>query len=335
VSLLAVGVSHVSAPVSVRERVQLDPARAAALLAGLVGRPEIEEAVALSTCNRTELYLAARDPAAAEAGARAALAWPEGLRAWHGTDAARHLFRVTAGLESMVVGESEIQGQVRRAFGSALDLGTSGRILNRLFQDALAAGKRVRSETAISRGGASVASVALALAVRELGDLAGRRALVVGAGKHGALTARALVDAGVRTMFVASRAPERAAELALRVGGAAVGPGELAAELRRCDLVVTCTSSLERVLTREDLAAASAGRRLVVVDTAVPRDVDPEAGSLPGVALFDLDAIQREVARTISARRAEAQRAAPIVERELARFARRLSGDSQLELSVS
>jgi glutamyl-tRNA reductase len=333
VSLLAVGVSHRSAPVSARERVQLPDGRAAGLLAELVAQPEIEEAAALSTCNRTELYLVGDDAGAVEAVARAALAWPAGLDQWREADAARHLFGVAAGLESMVVGEHEIQGQVRRAFEHALALGTSGRVLNRLFQDALATGKRVRSETDIARGSASVASVAMALAVRELGGLAGR-ALVIGAGKHGALTARALVDAGVRTMFVAGRDRERAAELALRLGGAAVGPGELAAELRRCDLVVTCTSSPRRVLMRADLAVASAGRRLVVVDTAVPRDVDPSAASLPGLALFDLDTIQREIAHTLSARRAEAGLAAPIVEREVARFARRLPRDSQAKLSV-
>jgi glutamyl-tRNA reductase len=334
VSVVAVGVSHRSAPVAVRERVQLDEARAAEVLAALVEEPGVDEAAALFTCNRSELYLAGSDAAAAAEAATAALAGAPALEAWHDAAAARHLFRVAAGLESMVLGEPEIQGQVRRAFGRALALGTTGRVLNRLFQDALGAGKRVRSATGISRGGASVASVAMALAARELGELAGRRALVVGAGKHGALTARALADAGVRTMFVANRDRGRAAELARRFGGAAVGLGDLGQELRRCELVVTCTSAPERVLTRRDLAAASEGRRLVVLDTAVPRDVEPAAASLPGVALFDLDDIGREVARTLAARRGEADRAAPIVEREVARFERWLSADPQAHLSV-
>ena len=331
--LLAVGVSHRTAPLAVRERLELNERRAADLLASLTEHPEIDEAASLSTCNRTELYLAASH-AGAQRIATAELARTAGMvygelggaaRTLGGSEAARHLFRVAAGLDSMILGEAEIQGQVRRAYELALSLGTSGPILNRLFQDALRAGKRVRTETCISRRSASVASVAVALARRELGDLSGRHALVIGAGKHGALTARALMDAGVQTVHVANRARDRAEDLARRFGGRTVSFDDLAHELRRCDLVLTCTSCPHRVLTRRDLAAAVRGRSLVVVDTAVPRDVEPSAGELRGVTLYDLDAIQDEIGRSLSAREAEARSAAPIIEEEVASFARWLA----------
>jgi glutamyl-tRNA reductase len=330
-TLLALGVSHKTAPLALRERIELKDGRAAALLASLTARTEIEEAASLSTCNRTELYLVTSYAAGTERVATAELARTGGLRredlsgairALHGTAAARHLFGVAAGLDSMILGEAEIQGQVRRSYELALSLGTSGPIVNRLFQDALRAGKRVRSETSISRHRASVASVAVDLARRELGSLDGRHALVIGAGKHGALTARALTDAGVQTVHVANRARDRAEELARRFGGRTVNFDDLAGELRRCDLVLTCTSCPYRILSRRDLAAAAKGRRIVVVDTSVPRDVDPSAGDLRGVTLIDLDTIQHEVARGLSAREEEARSAAPIIEEEVASFER-------------
>jgi glutamyl-tRNA reductase len=333
-TLLAVGVSHSTAPLALRERIGLNERRAAALLTSLTERAEIEEAASVSTCNRTELYLAARDAGGAARVATAELARAggmrreelgEALRALRGTEAARHLFRVAAGLDSMVPGEAEVQGQVRRSYELALSLGTSGPIINRLFQDALRAGKRVRTETRISRHRASVASVAVELARRELGHLDGRHALVIGAGKHAALTARALMQAGVKTVYVANRARDRADDLARRFGGRTVSFDGLAGELRRCDLVLTCTSCPHRILTRRDLATATRGRRIVVVDTAVPRDVEPSAAELRGVTLIDLDVIQREMARNLSARKEEARSAAPIIEEEVASFERWLA----------
>jgi glutamyl-tRNA reductase len=247
------------------------------------------------------------------------------VRTLHATEAVRHLFRVAAGLESMVLGEAEIQGQVRRSYELALSLGTTGPIINRLLQDALRVGKRVRTETSISRHRASVASVAVELARRELGNLEGRRALVIGAGKHGALTAGALTDAGVQTVYVANRARDRAEALAGRFGGRTASFDDLAGELRHCDVVLTCTACPHRVLTRRELAAAVEGRSIVVIDTAVPRDVEPAAAELRGVTLYDLDAIQRELARNLSAREQEAHSAAPIIDEEVATFARRLA----------
>jgi glutamyl-tRNA reductase len=334
VTLLAVGVSHKTAALALRERVQLNERRAAALLASLTSHAGIEEAASLSTCNRTELYLAATDAGGAERALTAEFARTGGMlreelggaiRTLRGIEAARHLFRVSAGLDSMIVGEAEIQGQVRRSYELALSLGTSGPVINRLFQDALRAGKRVRTETSVSRHQASVASVAVELARRELRHLDGRRALVIGAGKHGALTARALTDEGVQAVYVANRTRDRAEDLARRFGGRAVGFDDLAGELRQCDLVLTCTSCPHRVLSRRELAAAARGRSLVVIDTAVPRDVEPSAGQLRGVTLYDLDAIQREIARNLSAREEEARTATPIIEEEVASFERWLA----------
>jgi glutamyl-tRNA reductase len=327
-SLLVAGVSHRGAPLALRERIELAPPRAAELTAELTARQAIDEAVVLSTCNRSEVYVVAGDPQAAAADAADSLTRLAGvelgnaLRWRHGSEAARHLFRVTAGLESMVIGEVEVQGQVRRAYELALSHGTSGPISNRLFQDALRTGKRVRTETGISRSAASVASVAVDLARRALGGLAGRRALVVGAGKHGELTARTLAEQGAGTVFVASRAHERADSLAQRFGGEAVNFDDLPRQLARADLVLTCTACPHRILMAEDLAGAG---RLVVIDTAVPRDVDPAARELPNVELYDLDDIQRELACNLSAREGELARAEPIVEEELANFERWLA----------
>jgi glutamyl-tRNA reductase len=331
-NLLVAGISHRSAPLALRERLALPSERAADLMSALRSHDGIGECVVVSTCNRSELYLVAGEPdralavAAEELGRACGIAGSElagAIRSSRDMDAARHLFRVTAGLESMVVGEAEVQGQVRRAYELALERGASGRITNRLFQDALRAGKRVRSETGISRSPASVASVAVDLGRRALGGLAGRHVLVIGAGKHGELTALTLAEQGADTVFVASRAHERAQGLAQRFGGAAVSFEKLAEELARADLVLTCTACPERIVSRADLA--SAGRRLVVIDTAVPRDVDPAARDLPAVELYDLDDIERELARSVARRGEAALRAEPILQEELVSFERWLA----------
>ena len=193
-SLLALGVSHKTAPVALRERLALPEGRAARILRDLTARPEIHEAVAISTCNRTELYLVAADPVEAENLALAELSRQAGIRptellgrlySLRGGDAVRHLFSVAAGLDSMIVGEAEVQGQVKRAYELALVEGATGPISNRLFRDALGAGKRVRTETALGRSRVSVSSVAVDLARDALGNLETRRVLVVGAGENG------------------------------------------------------------------------------------------------------------------------------------------------------
>jgi glutamyl-tRNA reductase len=226
----------------------------------------------------------------------------------------------------MIVGEAEVQGQIKRAYELALVEGATGPVSNRLFRDALAAGKRARTETGVSRSHVSVSSVAVELAARTLGELSTRRVLVIGAGENGELTARALRERGVHTVFVANRHYDRAIGLAQRFGGEAVRLDDLPAELARSDIVVSCTSSPHQIFGREELEVVveQRGRRpLVLIDIAVPRDIEPAVRDLcSGVTLFDMDDLQREVARNLSVREVEAAKAAELVNHDAERFAR-------------
>jgi glutamyl-tRNA reductase len=332
--LLALGVSYKTAPVELRERVALPEGRAASVLRELVSTEHTYEAVALSTCNRTELYLAVGDDVEAETTALGVLARQADIRptellahlySLRNTDAARHLFRVTAGLDAMVVGETEIQGQVKRAYELALVEGTTSAIMNRLFREALAAGKRIRTETSIGSGHVSVSSVAVQLARETLGDLAGRHVVIVGAGETGELTAKALVEAGVDSVFVANRHYDRAIGLAQRFGGKAVRFDDLPSELERADIVVSSTGSPHHIVERDELEAVVESRRarpLLLIDIAVPRDIDPKVAELEGVVLRDIDDLQRVVERNLSGREAEARRAESLIDHELERFTR-------------
>ena len=331
--LLLLGTSHKTAPLAVRERVALTDTRAERFLRELAEHPEIREAVVLSTCNRTELYVVVSDPVEAETTVLGMLARQAGLRptelidgiySHRNCDAARHLYRVTSGLESMIVGEAEVQGQVKRAYEAALAARTTGPLTNKLFRAALATGKRVRTDTAIGAGGASVASVAVEAARAALGELASRHVLIVGAGETAELTARALSEQGVSTMFVANRRRDRAMELARRFGGSTIAFDALPAELERADIVVASTASPHAIVGAEELALVSGargGRPLLLLDLAVPRDIDPDCAALPGVTLVDIDGLQAQVARTHSERRIEARRAGGIVEEEIQGFA--------------
>jgi glutamyl-tRNA reductase len=330
--LLALGVSHKTAPLEMRERLALTEGRAVSALAELVDNEEVAEAAAISTCNRTEIYLYSDDPVGAESRALAVLAEGAGipptgllshLYSLRGADAAGHLFRVTAGLESMIIGEAEIQGQVKRAYELALVEGATGPILNRLFRGALAAGKRARSETGISERTLSVPYVAVELAERTLGELDERRVLVIGAGETAELTAKALADRGVDAVFIANRHYDRAIGLASRFGGSAVRFEELPEMLTGADIVVSSTSSPHHVIEREDLnevVAARDARPLLLIDLAVPRDVHPECRELRGVSVADMDDLQSLVERNASGREREARRAESILEDELGRF---------------
>jgi glutamyl-tRNA reductase len=331
--LLVVGTSHKRASLALRERIALTDGAAEALLAELVENPAIQEGVALSTCNRTELYLVVREPVEGETVVLSALARRAGIRptelveaiySLRNCDAARHLYRVTSGLESMVVGESEVQGQVKRAYELALAARSTGPMTNKLFRAALATGKRVRTETAITAGRASVASVAVDAARAALGELGDRHVLIMGAGETAELTAQALHAQGVSTMFVANRRRARAIALAQRFGGASGSFDALPAELERADIVVSSTSSPHHLLGAEELAQvteARGGRPLLLIDLAVPRDVDPACGELDGVTLLDVDDLQQQVRRHLTVRRAEARLAEGIVEEEIQAFA--------------
>jgi glutamyl-tRNA reductase len=314
--LALVGTSHHHAPVEVRER----------LAAGHDLVAELQpfgEVVCLSTCNRTELYLAGED--GLEAHAAAALTRLGGneleplLYRLHGEAAALHLFRVAAGLDSLVPGEGEILGQVRAAY----EQGRAGPLLDRLFRQALHIGKRVRSETAIGESPSSVPAAAAALAQQVFGELAGRRVLVIGAGKTGEQAARSLLARGAEIAAVANRSASGAAELARRVGGEPIVLERIADQLAAVDVVVAATSSSDFVLRKDQVMTALSQRRgvpLFLIDIAVPRDLDPQIDELDDCYLYDIDDLEEVVEAGLAGRRREGEAAEAMVAAEARRF---------------
>ena len=331
--LLALGVSHKTAPVALRERVALPEGLAEEFLGQVLTDPEINEGVVISTCNRTEVYVVAGDPVAAETTVLGLLARRAGIRptelaepiySLRNCDAARHLYRVTSGLEAMIVGEAEIQGQVKRSYERALAAGVTGPLTNRLFGAALATGKRVRSETTVSASRVSVPSVAVDAAAEAIGELDGKRVVILGTGEMAEGTAQALAHVGAATIFVANRRRERAASLAQRFSGEVVGFDALPQQLERADIVLASTSSPHPIVGHDELALVMRQRRhrpLLLIDIAVPRDVDPLCVEIPGVTLYDIDHLQTVVSRNLQVREAEARRAEEIIEEEIQRFA--------------
>jgi glutamyl-tRNA reductase len=332
-ALLGVSISHRNAPLALRERLAFPRPRAEALMRRLITGGAVHEALVLSTCNRTELYLLAGDAVAAERAALRAMGHRAGLSSaalspWierhDGFAAACHVFEVAAGIHSMVVGEPEILGQLRRAHALARAEGACGPVLDRLVRDAIGAGRRARAATQIGRSGVSVSSAAVELARATLGSLVERRVLLVGAGKSGELTARVLAAHGVRAVRVANRDHARAVELAGR-HGEAVPITALEDELATADLVLSATASPDPLITRDAVERAMTrrdGRRLVLVDLAVPRDVDPAVRDIPRVTLVDLDDVERRVAGNRAARRGEIGAARALVRPEAERFER-------------
>jgi glutamyl-tRNA reductase len=313
--LTLVGVSHHHAPVELRERVALTLEQAAALARSLAdGR----ESVVLSTCNRTEIYATGDD---AEAQALEALRVRGGdelaLLSYRLADhaAALHLFRVAAGLDSLVPGEGEILGQVRAAH----EAGAPGPLLNRLFHDAVRAGKRARSQTTIGESPSSVPAAGAALAQQVFGELSGRSVLVIGAGTVGEAAARSLAGRGARIASVASRSAERASALAQSLGADPIAIDEIAARVGGVDVVVACTSSPGFVVTRDSVSERR-GRPLFLIDLAVPRDIDPSVNELDSCYVYDIDDLQAVVEATLAGRRREAERAESIVAEEADRF---------------
>ena len=366
-SLLVVGLSHRTAPVSLLERAAVSADELPAVLDQLLGGDHVSEVLVLSTCNRVEVYAevdrfhGGLQDASTVLANRVGLDVPslgEHLYVHYEDAAVLHLFSVAAGLDSMVVGESQILGQLRTAYAAAAGLDAVDRELHELCQHALRAGKRVHSETGIDRAGASVVSVGLSEAERLLGPLAGKRALVIGAGSMGSLSAATLVRAGIGGLAIANRSPERASRLAQQLGASAVPLDAIPAEVAQADLVVGCTGAVGTVLSAATVEAAlpaRKGRPLVLLDLALPRDFDGAAGVLTGVHYLDLTALREpavrlgahrdverarqivgdEVAGRLGARRATAvaptvtalrARAAEVVDTELARLDSRLPG---------
>ena len=323
--LALVGVSHHQAPVELRERVAVDLGGAAALARSLADRCEV---VVLSTCNRTELYLACDHDAALEergGSALTELAGDEGaalapvLYRLGDDSAALHLFRVAAGLDSLVPGEGEILGQVRDAF----EAGTTGPLLDRLFRQALHAGRRARVETAIGESPASVPAAAAALAQQVFDVLDGRVVLLLGAGKMSELAARNLRSRGAVIAAVANRSLEHGEDLASQLGARAIGLDAVVGELAGADVVIASTSAPGFVLDAAGAAAALRARRgrpILFVDLAVPRDVDPALAGVDGCFVYDIDDLEAVVAESLAGRRAEAVRAERIVASEAERF---------------
>ncbi len=329
-SLVVLGLHHRSAPLDLLERTTVAPERLPKVLADLVSRDDVREAVVLSTCNRTEVYASVErfHPGVGDlrdALSALAFAAPEELTdhlyTFHDTAAVAHLFTVTSGLDSALLGESEILGQVRRAWEVAADEGACGPTLNVLFRHAVEVGKRVRHETGIGRRLTSLSSAAVALAGERLGGLTGRRTLVVGAGAMGRRIAKAAASRGAQVV-VANRTVDRARVVAGEVGGRAIGLLQLPQALAEVDVVLTSTGSPTPLLDRSELEPVVDRRRapLLVVDVAVPRDVDPGLGELDGVTLLDMDDLRASVDAGLAARRREVGRARDLIDEEVGRY---------------
>jgi glutamyl-tRNA reductase len=329
-SLLIVGLSHRSAPLSLLERASLSGEASTKLLDDVIAAPAVHEAMLLSTCNRVELY------ASVDKFHPAMSALSELLSRHTGVDfgelsphiyvhyeerAAQHLFAVAASLDSMLIGEQQILGQVRAAFRLATERGDAGAALHDVVEHALHAAKRAHAETRIDAAGTTLVDVGLRRAAEVLGGLAGRRAVVVGAGAMAGVAASALVRADVDQIVVASRTRQRAVNLAQRFGGRAAGMADLEREIADADVLVSCTGANELVVGKDLVARATgcrAGRGLFILDVALPRDVEPSTAQLPGVTLVDLDDLKPVVASATAERDvAEARR---IVDEELASY---------------
>jgi glutamyl-tRNA reductase len=320
-----VGLSHHSAPIAVREQVALSGEALKVALSALRRASGVQEAMVISTCNRVEVivYSDACDPARRFFLDRAPAADGH-LYERRGAEAVRHLFRVAASLDSMVLGEQQILGQVKEAYGLASAAQAAGSFISRLCNRAFATAKRVRTETDIGRGMSSVSQVAVDLVAKIFGDLKGRAVLLVGAGKMGALSAKALASLGADRILVTNRSPERARALADQVGGAARDFVELPHLLVEADVVIVSTGASSYVITTELVHAAMKARRhrsLCFIDLAVPRNVDPRLADLDNVYAYDMDDLQKVVHATRSAREGEALRAEAIVEAEIMAFA--------------
>lgn len=334
--IVCIGLSHRTASVDLREKFAIPEARLGALALELARAPGLGESVVVSTCNRVEFYAAAPEADRAFDALHAALA-ERGLepevevffrRATE--DAARHLFRVVCGLDSMVLGETEILGQVKKAYQAAQEQKATARHLNKLFQRAFNVAKEVRTRTNITRGSVSVGSAAVELAERIFGRLEHCRVMILGAGETAELTAGALQSRGVQSIFVANRSHERAVTLAGRMGGSAVRFEEWPGVFSGVDILIGSTAAPHHVLTRAQLEPLLGTRRqrpLFCIDLAVPRDIDPEVNQLDGVYLYDIDSLQAIAQQSMEVRRGELQLCESMIDRHVAQFLQWLGAD--------
>ena len=330
-SLVVVGINHRTAPVEVRERVVFEPARIPDALQQLRGLPAVRESVIVSTCNRTELYCVTESAGPGELG--------DWLQRYHGLGnalqlshlyhhdeqkAVAHAYAVASGLDSMVLGEPQILGQLKDAYRVAQEAGTTGPVLNRLFQSAFSVAKRVRTETKIGANAVSVASAAVAMARTVFASFENRTALLVGAGETIALAARHLHADGLRRMIIANRSIDRARELAAEFHGFAIGLDEIPNHLKEADIVVASTAAPHSIITRqmtEQALRARKRRPMFMVDIAVPRDIDADVAELEDVYLFTVDDLQSVVNENLEGRRQAAREAHELIDAEVERFA--------------
>jgi glutamyl-tRNA reductase len=341
VSVVVIGLNHRSTPLDLLERMTIGDAALPKALHDLISRADVSEAVVLSTCNRTEVYAVAERFHGAYQDIRDFLAevaflapedFADHLYVHYDGPAVAHLFGVAAGLDSAVLGESEILGQVKHAWERAREEGAAGPSLNLLFRHALEAGKRARTDTAIGRHITSVSQAAVAMAAERLGGLRDRAGLVLGAGEMGEAMALGLAKAGT-DLTIANRTWDAAVALAGRTGGRAVRLGDLAASLAHVDVLLTSTGASTPLLEADELRpvlATRAGRPLLIVDIAVPRDIDPTVGQLPGVTLLDMDDLRAFAAVGVTARAGEVEGVRTIIDDELERY---LGASSAREVS--
>jgi glutamyl-tRNA reductase len=327
------GVSHHETPVELRERFAFAPDALAPALSRL---PEGLGGAVLSTCNRSELYLTSESPVERDEAVQALLRAhgdtpTEGVSFFHltGAEAVEHLYKVAAGIDSLVVGESEILGQVREAFSAATAAGSGNPVLARLFHSAMRVGRRARSETEIGTHGLSVAALAVSLSKRLLGDLRRKTVLVVGAGEVGQRAASALAQAGAGRLLVTTRRSELAIEIARQLDGSAIPFADMPRALFEADVVISATAAPEPIILTLDVMAAMAFRTqrpLMIVDIAVPRDVESSVRDIDGVHLFDIDDLQAAAEANLETRRREVGAVEAIVDEEAARFETWLAG---------
>jgi glutamyl-tRNA reductase len=334
--ILCVGLSHHTAPIEIRERFAIPDGRLAQTAAELAQRHGLSEAVIVSTCNRVEFYVAAERAEHGFAAIHEFIATrataPEGEAFFRHLSprAVRHLFKVVCGLDSMVLGETEILGQVKKAYAAASESGATSRHLNKLFQRAFNVAKEVRTKTAITRGSVSVGSVAVELAEHIFGRLANCHVMILGAGETSEMTAGALRARGVKSIFVANRSYDRAAALAEAMGGRAIHFEDWPREFHDVDILIGSTSAPHHVLTRQQLAPimrTRPDRPLFCIDLAVPRDIEPAVNDLDGVYLYDIDSLQRIADESMAVRRQELVICEQMIDRHVEQFISWLGAD--------
>jgi len=327
VNILCAGLNHRTAHLDVRERFAVRESEMTEMLVRLRGIEGVSGAVMLSTCNRVELYASALCPLRALDGFRFLLSQKAGLEAplYHHANpqAIRHLFRVASGLDSMVIGETEILGQVKKAYSVAAEAGAATRPLHRLFQHAFRVAKSVRSETQITSGPTSVGSVAVELAGKIFGSLEGRRVMILGAGAVSERTARSLQSRGVRSVIVSNRTYERAAELAAEIGGMALHFDHWEKAFSDIDILISSTNAPHLILTPEKLSPLMKlrkGKPLFVIDLAVPRDADVAINSIDGVFLYDIGSLEQIASQSLDIRRKEVDRCESLIDEHVGGF---------------